>query len=149
MPDPIGPAPAPVSTCDPELASCLDAEPAVSSRVITLPPVVIEGRAQPAPPGRHEAPSCKTEADAATQGCVTAVIAGAGTLAAAPTGAGLIVGAAATINQVTSCQRLIAAYDDCKTVGAARADAANQCEARGGTPFSGIEKTEIICLVTE
>lgn len=149
MPDPIGSASAPTSTCDPQLASCLDAEPILSSRVITLPPVVIEGRAQPAPPGRHQAPSCKAEADAAVQGCIAGALSTVSAVASASSSATLLTSLAATVNHVSSCQRLIAGYDDCKTVGAARAEVANHCESQGGTPVSGVERTEIICLMPE
>ncbi|HEY6080133.1 MAG TPA: hypothetical protein VIW29_15070 [Polyangiaceae bacterium] len=140
MPEPVSsPTRAPNSSqydpaeCDPTRASC-------AAPVLTLEPVVIEGR----PP--RAAPSCEREHEAAALGCGL----GAAALVVSTLGKTSILDVprvvVSALREGAGCARLITAYDQCKEEGAARIAAANQCQADGGIAVAGVEKNEVVCL---
>ncbi len=122
-------------------------------KVVTIEPVLIEGEASrndlvaAYEQSKRRVPECQNEALAAAVGCGAAALSTASTLAAAPTGIGLAVGMGATVVNVTNCWRLIDAYNDCRELGAARAEVAERCEERGGVPLSGVADNELVCLM--
>ncbi|HEY6081003.1 MAG TPA: hypothetical protein VIW29_19445, partial [Polyangiaceae bacterium] len=122
MPEPVSsPSRAPNSSqydpaeCDPTRASC--AAPAAPP-VLTLEPVVIEGR----PP--RAAPSCEREHKAAALGCSlgTAALVASTIGKTSPTELPRVVISA--LREGIGCARLIADYDQCKADGAVRIAAA-------------------------
>jgi hypothetical protein len=144
--------PPPISDggCDPSLMSCASPAPAAM-----LEPVAIE----PDPArdalisaydrGRHEAPSCVDERNAALLSCSGVAIGGVGLALSGATGVGLVVSSAGLLVSLQRCLQSVDGYESCLEDGAARAAEANRCEERGGTPVAGVEQGEVVCLTHE
>jgi hypothetical protein len=158
MPEPItGPVqqsmcePPPISDggCDPSLMSCA---PAPATPAVTLDPVVVEPDAgkdalvSAYDRQRHEAPSCIDNRNSALLSCSGVAIGGIGLALSGATGVGLVVSSAGLLVSLQRCLQSVDGYQSCLEGGAARAAEANRCEERGGTPVTGVDPGEVVCL---
>jgi hypothetical protein len=148
--------PPPISDggCDSSLMSCAPA-PASAAPAVTLDPAIIEVDAgkdaliSAYDRGRHDAPSCVDNRNAALLSCSGVAVGGVGLALSGASGVGLLVSSAGLLVSLERCFQSVDAYQDCLEDGAARAAEANRCEDRGGTPVAGVDQGEVVCLTHE
>ncbi len=161
MPEPVAghvqqsicePPPMSDGGCDPSLMSCA---PAPATPAITLEPVVVEADAakdalvSAYDRGRHEAPSCIDKRNTALLTCGGVAIGGVGLALSGATGVGLLVSSAGLLVSFERCLQAVDGYQRCLEDGAARANEANRCEERSGTPVAGVDPRQVVCLTDE